>query len=66
MSNEIDTDGDYDVFNSDCEMLSQFSAQDDSVVDTDQFESTLTDFECEADKVKDRQAVDHSYTGHSE
>ena len=66
MSNEIDTGGDYDVFNSDCEMLSQFSAQDDSVVDTDQFESTLTDFECEADKVKDRQAVDHSYTGHSE
>ena len=53
LSSDIDTGGDSDVFNSDCEFVSQFSAQADAVVDTDQFESTLTDFEWEADK--DRQ-----------
>ena len=64
LSNEIDTDGDSDVFNSDGNILPQFSAQDDAIVDADQFEPTLTDYvyeyENESEADKDRQAIDHT------
>ena len=61
LSNDISTDGDSDVFDSDGDTLPQFSAQDDAEVDAYQyhFEPTLivyVEFEAENDRV----AVDHS------
>ena len=43
------------MFDSDGDILPQFRAQDDAVVDTHQFEPTLTDYESRADN--DKKAV---------
>ena len=43
--NKSDTDGDSNVFGSDGDILPQFSAQDDAVVDAYQFDPTLTDYD---------------------
>ena len=52
LSNEIDTDGDSNMFDSDGDILPQFCAQpqDDAVVEAYyKFESTLTDSETESE-----------------